>query len=297
MAPPCGGRQPRRAGGALLSGPDADHPGAVRGGGDGHSPRAGTRSPFPATPTGPSARCWRRSASRRNWPRWPSGGYKRVPTTRQPPTSPRPGPASRYRRARRTITCEKRSTVSRGNSMRPWSIWNTGPFMWKLRCTPSAGNAEAGSGDPGRGLRNRPVRPAPAAAGEATGRRGPFPVGCSTRHHGRSVYDDLIEAELTAYLQTSPLAFDAIVAADTLVYFGDLAPVIAVAANALRRHGILAFTLEHLDTPPGRRRNSGLNRTDATAIRSRMSGGSCRHTASRFVLLNRLNCGERATGM
>jgi predicted TPR repeat methyltransferase len=70
--------------------------------------------------------------------------------------------------------------------------------------------------------------------------------GMLDKARGRRVYDELIEAELTDYLQRCPLTFDAIVAADTLVYFGDLAPVIAAAAAALRGRGILAFTLEHL---------------------------------------------------
>ena len=76
--------------------------------------------------------------------------------------------------------------------------------------------------------------------------------GMLDKARGRSVYDELIEAELTDYLQRWPLTFDAIVAADTLVYFGDLAPVIAVAAGALRGRGILAFTLEHLNTAQDR---------------------------------------------
>ena len=70
--------------------------------------------------------------------------------------------------------------------------------------------------------------------------------GMLDKARGRSVYDELVEAELTGYLQCWPRAFDAIVAADTLVYFGDLAPVVAAAAGALRPRGILAFTLEHL---------------------------------------------------
>ncbi len=70
--------------------------------------------------------------------------------------------------------------------------------------------------------------------------------GMLDKARGRSVYDELVEAELTDYLQRWPRTFDAIIAADTLVYFGDLAPVIAAAAAALRPGGILAFTLEHL---------------------------------------------------
>jgi predicted TPR repeat methyltransferase len=67
----------------------------------------------------------------------------------------------------------------------------------------------------------------------------------------RGVYDELAEAELTEYLQRAPRSFDVIVAADTLVYFGDLVPVLTAAASALRAGGCFAFTLEHLDQPSG----------------------------------------------
>ena len=62
----------------------------------------------------------------------------------------------------------------------------------------------------------------------------------------RTVYDDLVKGELTAYLRDSPGAFDVIVSADTLVYFGPLQEVVAVAANALRPSGRFVFTVEEL---------------------------------------------------
>ena len=52
-------------------------------------------------------------------------------------------------------------------------------------------------------------------------------------------------AELTEYLRDHREAFDLIVSADTLVYFGDLESVLAAAAGALRANGLLVFTLEH----------------------------------------------------
>lgn len=63
----------------------------------------------------------------------------------------------------------------------------------------------------------------------------------------RNVYDELEHGELTAYLAAHPAAFDLIVSADTLVYFGALEVVLAAAAKALRPGGILAFTVEALD--------------------------------------------------
>jgi predicted TPR repeat methyltransferase len=60
----------------------------------------------------------------------------------------------------------------------------------------------------------------------------------------KQVYDELEKAELTEYLRGHSSAFDVIVSADTLVYFGDLAPVASAASLALRSGGLLIFTVE-----------------------------------------------------
>jgi len=65
----------------------------------------------------------------------------------------------------------------------------------------------------------------------------------------RGIYDRLEEAELTAWLEAHPDAYDMIVAADVLCYFGELNPVIAAAQRALRPGGLLSFTVEKLDGP------------------------------------------------
>jgi len=59
------------------------------------------------------------------------------------------------------------------------------------------------------------------------------------------VYDELAVGDLGEFLgaRTSGGA-DLIVAADTLVYLGDLRPVVAAVATALRRGGLFAFTVE-----------------------------------------------------
>jgi predicted TPR repeat methyltransferase len=67
------------------------------------------------------------------------------------------------------------------------------------------------------------------------------------RARARGVYDELVIAELTGYLRGHPGAYDLVVSADTLVYFGDLAEVIAAAAGALRPGGALLFTLERAE--------------------------------------------------
>jgi predicted TPR repeat methyltransferase len=60
----------------------------------------------------------------------------------------------------------------------------------------------------------------------------------------RNVYDELVKGELTACLRDAAAAFDVIVSADTLVYFGPLENVVAASANALRPGGLLIFTVE-----------------------------------------------------
>jgi predicted TPR repeat methyltransferase len=62
----------------------------------------------------------------------------------------------------------------------------------------------------------------------------------------RGCYDELQTAELGAFMRSRPRAFDAIVCADTLVYFGDLAEPLAAAQAALRERAPLVFTVEAL---------------------------------------------------
>ena len=75
--------------------------------------------------------------------------------------------------------------------------------------------------------------------------------GMLARAEEKRTYDALIKSELTDYLRGNPEAFDLIVAADALVYFGDLASVLASAARALRPDGLLIFTLEHAPESSG----------------------------------------------
>lgn len=74
----------------------------------------------------------------------------------------------------------------------------------------------------------------------------------------RGGYDELAVAELTAFLSERSQVYDLIVSADTLVYFGDLAPLCAAVASALRPGGWLAFTVERAEpdaAPEGHRLN------------------------------------------
>ena len=61
----------------------------------------------------------------------------------------------------------------------------------------------------------------------------------------KAVYHALIRAELTEYAGANNDAFDLIVSADTLVYFGELKGIVAAFVRALRPRGLLVFTLEH----------------------------------------------------
>jgi predicted TPR repeat methyltransferase len=62
-------------------------------------------------------------------------------------------------------------------------------------------------------------------------------------------YDRLVEAELTQFLQSQQDAWDAIVSADTLCYFGALDRLFEAAARALRSGGRLLFTVEQALDP------------------------------------------------
>ncbi|CDS48467.1 hypothetical protein [Polaromonas sp. CG9_12] len=72
-------------------------------------------------------------------------------------------------------------------------------------------------------------------------------VGMLRRAKARNVYDMLHQAELTHYLNTQPEAFDTVVSADTLCYFGALEGVLAAARRSLRAGGWLIFTVEALN--------------------------------------------------
>jgi predicted TPR repeat methyltransferase len=109
---------------------------------------------------------------------------------------------------------------------------------------------------------------APRLVGEALAAAGGAPaaaldivdVGCGTglcaphlRPYARRLYDVLHQAELTHYLATQPGAFDVVLSADTLCYFGALEGALAAANVGLRGGGILVFTVEALAQGSGLR--------------------------------------------
>ncbi len=70
--------------------------------------------------------------------------------------------------------------------------------------------------------------------------------GMIAKARERHVYDELVVAELTAFMREQTDCFDLIVSADTLVYFGNLEPPLCAAAAVLSPDGLLAFTVERL---------------------------------------------------
>ena len=78
----------------------------------------------------------------------------------------------------------------------------------------------------------------------------------------RRVYDELIQSELTQFLETRKDNFDLAMAADVFVYLGDLTAVFAAVRGALRAGGWFSFSVEASDganfvlLPAGRYKHS-----------------------------------------
>jgi predicted TPR repeat methyltransferase len=68
--------------------------------------------------------------------------------------------------------------------------------------------------------------------------------GMLDKARARGGYDSLTQAELTGYIAQHTAHWDAIVSADTLCYFGELAPVFSAVHAALRAGGWLVFSVE-----------------------------------------------------
>jgi predicted TPR repeat methyltransferase len=63
----------------------------------------------------------------------------------------------------------------------------------------------------------------------------------------RGLYDELAEGDLVPLLAQRPDRYDLVVAADVLVYLGNLAPVMAAVRHCLRPMGLFVFTVERAD--------------------------------------------------
>ncbi len=62
----------------------------------------------------------------------------------------------------------------------------------------------------------------------------------------RNCYDELVTAELSAFMRSRVESFDAVICVDTFVYFGALEEPLGAAHAALRGAGLLIFTVEAL---------------------------------------------------
>jgi predicted TPR repeat methyltransferase len=65
----------------------------------------------------------------------------------------------------------------------------------------------------------------------------------------KGIYDRLAAAEMFEYLARGDERHDLVLAADVLVYVGDLNPIVAAVAHALTPEGAFAFTVETHDAP------------------------------------------------
>lgn len=71
--------------------------------------------------------------------------------------------------------------------------------------------------------------------------------GMLAKARQKEVYDSLVEADLIEHLDGTPDRYDLLVAADTLIYLGDLRSTFAAAHRALRVGGRILFSAEKLD--------------------------------------------------
>jgi predicted TPR repeat methyltransferase len=76
----------------------------------------------------------------------------------------------------------------------------------------------------------------------------------------KGIYDTLIEGEMVAHLDVASLGgqrYDAVLAADSFIYCGDLGPVFAGVARCLEADGVFAFSVEAGEGEPFALRRTG----------------------------------------
>jgi predicted TPR repeat methyltransferase len=116
----------------------------------------------------------------------------------------------------------------------------------------------------------------------------------------RKLYDNLVEAELGAYMAAHPLSFDVIVVCDTLVYHGRLEDSVAAAATALQPDGRLLFTLEQLAVDSGncsyRLMSTGRFCHNVAYVRATLAKVGLVDVTSESIV-PRLECGEPVPGL
>ncbi len=86
----------------------------------------------------------------------------------------------------------------------------------------------------------------------------------------KGLYETLVEGELVAFLRQSTNrepAYDAVLAADSFIYIGDLAPVFAGVAGCLAPDGVFAFSIETAETGTFNLRPTGRFAQSETYVR------------------------------
>jgi predicted TPR repeat methyltransferase/uncharacterized coiled-coil protein SlyX len=75
--------------------------------------------------------------------------------------------------------------------------------------------------------------------------------GMLAKAQERGLYDELVQADIVSHLATTPGRVDLVVAADVLVYLGDLEPLFFAVQRALGPSGCFVFTIESQDGDEG----------------------------------------------
>jgi predicted TPR repeat methyltransferase len=103
----------------------------------------------------------------------------------------------------------------------------------------------------------------------------------------RQVYDALHEAEMTAFLGAAAGGLDLCIAADVLVYQGDLGTLLRAVAGALKPGGLLAFSVEHATEPPFRLQRNGRYAHHPAHVRAAAAAAGLVLQAARSMTLRR----------
>jgi predicted TPR repeat methyltransferase len=103
----------------------------------------------------------------------------------------------------------------------------------------------------------------------------------------RGLYDELAQAELVAFLQAAnPGAYDVVVSADTLCYFGRLDTAFAAVRGALRAGGPWVFTVEaHASAEPYRLQPHGRYSHARAYVEEQLARAGFANTELREVVL------------
>jgi predicted TPR repeat methyltransferase len=110
----------------------------------------------------------------------------------------------------------------------------------------------------------------------------------------RGGYTELVKSEAVTYLEATPSRFDLVFAADSLIYFGDLDPLLRAAASAMVHGGLFVFSVEVA---------AGDSFTLQPSGRFAHSLGYLKATATDFVILEtvesaiRLEAGRPVSGL